>query len=150
MVRSTRSPGTTSLYCTLYKLNAECSVIGPNGSGKSNLMDAISFVLGVRSAQLRSTNLKDLIYRSGKRKRPAVDQDGMELDEPEAAEDEEEGEEVADSASVTAVFFDANKKEWRFHRSSVAFYSAALAASLARCTGSLEAAHLNTASTTRS
>ncbi|KAI9065079.1 RecF/RecN/SMC protein, partial [Trametes sanguinea] len=29
------------------------SVIGPNGAGKSNLMDAISFVLGVKSAQLR-------------------------------------------------------------------------------------------------
>jgi structural maintenance of chromosome 1 len=40
------------------------SVIGPNGSGKSNLMDAISFVLGVRSAQLRGTTFKDLIYTS--------------------------------------------------------------------------------------
>jgi structural maintenance of chromosome 1 len=25
------------------------AIIGPNGSGKSNLMDAISFVLGVQS-----------------------------------------------------------------------------------------------------
>ncbi|KAG2208930.1 hypothetical protein INT47_011070 [Mucor saturninus] len=40
------------------------SVIGPNGSGKSNLMDAISFVLGVHSSHLRSQNLKDMIYRS--------------------------------------------------------------------------------------
>ncbi|KAG0167012.1 Structural maintenance of chromosomes protein 1 [Apophysomyces sp. BC1034] len=40
------------------------SVIGPNGSGKSNLMDAISFVLGVHSMHLRSQNLKDMIYRS--------------------------------------------------------------------------------------
>ena len=39
------------------------AVIGPNGSGKSNLMDAISFVLGVQSRQLRSTQLKDLIHR---------------------------------------------------------------------------------------
>lgn len=31
------------------------AVIGSNGSGKSNLMDAISFVLGVRTATLRST-----------------------------------------------------------------------------------------------
>jgi structural maintenance of chromosome 1 len=38
-------------------------IIGPNGSGKSNLMDAISFVLGVKSSQLRSNILKDLIYR---------------------------------------------------------------------------------------
>ncbi|KAI9008437.1 RecF/RecN/SMC N terminal domain-containing protein [Phycomyces nitens] len=40
------------------------SVIGPNGSGKSNLMDAISFVLGVHAVHLRSQNLKDMIYRS--------------------------------------------------------------------------------------
>lgn len=39
------------------------SIIGPNGSGKSNMMDAISFVLGVRSNQLRSKNIKALIYR---------------------------------------------------------------------------------------
>lgn len=39
------------------------SIIGPNGSGKSNMMDAISFVLGVRSSHLRSNILKDLIYR---------------------------------------------------------------------------------------
>lgn len=38
------------------------AIIGPNGAGKSNLMDAISFVLGVRSAHLRGTQLKDLIY----------------------------------------------------------------------------------------
>ncbi|KAL0490612.1 structural maintenance of chromosome SMC1 [Acrasis kona] len=37
-------------------------VIGPNGAGKSNVMDAISFVLGLRATYLRSTNLKDLIY----------------------------------------------------------------------------------------
>ncbi|KAI9263440.1 RecF/RecN/SMC [Phascolomyces articulosus] len=39
------------------------SIIGPNGSGKSNLMDAISFVLGVHSSHLRSHNLRDMIYR---------------------------------------------------------------------------------------
>lgn len=39
------------------------SVVGPNGSGKSNLMDAISFVFGVQSRDLRSTHLKDLIFR---------------------------------------------------------------------------------------
>eukprot|EP00985_Skeletonema_marinoi_P006484 scaffold2804_cov118-Skeletonema_marinoi.AAC.1 len=38
-------------------------VIGPNGSGKSNLMDAISFVLGVQSRDLRSNQMKDLIFR---------------------------------------------------------------------------------------
>jgi structural maintenance of chromosome 1 len=39
------------------------SIIGPNGSGKSNLMDAMSFVFGVQSRDLRSDKMKDLIYR---------------------------------------------------------------------------------------
>ncbi|KAK3026158.1 hypothetical protein RJ639_040545 [Escallonia herrerae] len=38
------------------------AIIGPNGAGKSNLMDAISFVLGVKTAQLRGSQLRDLIY----------------------------------------------------------------------------------------
>lgn len=37
------------------------AIVGPNGSGKSNLMDAISFVLGVRTQQLRGS-LKELLY----------------------------------------------------------------------------------------
>jgi hypothetical protein len=32
---------------------------GPNGAGKSNLMDAISFVLGVRTRHLRSDRLQE-------------------------------------------------------------------------------------------
>ncbi|KIW47160.1 uncharacterized protein PV06_02757 [Exophiala oligosperma] len=39
------------------------SIIGPNGSGKSNSMDAISFVLGIKSSHLRSTHLRELVYR---------------------------------------------------------------------------------------
>jgi structural maintenance of chromosome 1 len=39
------------------------SIIGPNGSGKSNCMDALSFVLGVQSRELRSSQMKDLIFR---------------------------------------------------------------------------------------
>jgi structural maintenance of chromosome 1 len=38
------------------------TVIGPNGSGKSNLMDAISFVLGIRTGKLRGNNLRELLY----------------------------------------------------------------------------------------
>eukprot|EP00392_Amoebophrya_sp_AT5.2_P009945 g9976.t1 len=38
-------------------------IIGPNGSGKSNVMDALSFVLGVDTKVLRSDNLKELIHR---------------------------------------------------------------------------------------
>ncbi|KAJ1626897.1 P-loop containing nucleoside triphosphate hydrolase protein [Pavlovales sp. CCMP2436] len=40
------------------------AVIGPNGAGKSNTMDAISFVLGVQSRDLRGKQLKDLIFRA--------------------------------------------------------------------------------------
>lgn len=40
------------------------AVVGPNGAGKSNLMDAISFVLGVNSRHLRSTQLRDLVHRA--------------------------------------------------------------------------------------
>lgn len=50
------------------------AVIGTNGSGKSNLMDAISFVLGVRTAQLRGSQLRDLVYRNPDD--PADDPDG--------------------------------------------------------------------------
>ena len=39
------------------------SIIGPNGSGKSNAMDAISFVLGIKSSHLRSSHLRELLYR---------------------------------------------------------------------------------------
>lgn len=39
------------------------AIIGPNGSGKSNLMDAISFVLGINAGQLRSQNLGELVHR---------------------------------------------------------------------------------------
>lgn len=40
------------------------AVIGTNGSGKSNLMDAISFVLGVKTSQLRGAKLRDLVFRN--------------------------------------------------------------------------------------
>jgi len=46
-------------------------VIGPNGSGKSNMMDAVSFVLGVQSRNLRATQLKDLIFRRDSDSAPA-------------------------------------------------------------------------------
>lgn len=46
------------------------TIIGPNGSGKSNLMDAISFVLGVKTGALRGNNLKDLLYLNTDSKDP--------------------------------------------------------------------------------
>ena len=74
------------------------SIIGPNGSGKSNLMDAISFVLGVQSAQLRGSTLRDLVYaydvQDSKEKRNASVSLVYVLntnDEEEEEEDESEG-----------------------------------------------------------
>lgn len=52
------------------------SIIGPNGSGKSNSMDAISFVLGIKSSHLRSTHLRDLIYRGRILKTSKIQADG--------------------------------------------------------------------------
>lgn len=40
------------------------SIIGTNGSGKSNMMDAISFVLGLQSSSLRSSKVQDLVHRN--------------------------------------------------------------------------------------
>ncbi|KAI9184282.1 Structural maintenance of chromosomes protein 1 [Blastocladiella emersonii ATCC 22665] len=79
------------------------AVIGPNGSGKSNLMDAISFVLGVQSSHLRSTNLKELIYRG----RARLDGDGAEI--PGTSES-------ATSASVSAMYEDDEGNQVRFTR----------------------------------
>ena len=52
------------------------SIIGPNGSGKSNSMDAISFVLGIKSSHLRSTHLKDLVYRGRVLQHSKINADG--------------------------------------------------------------------------
>lgn len=53
-------------------------------------MDAISFVLGVKSAQLRSTQLKDLIYRGRKAAEPiedaGVDENGDQIQAQQVAE----------------------------------------------------------------
>jgi structural maintenance of chromosome 1 len=46
-------------------------IIGPNGAGKSNMMDAISFVLGVQSKHLRSSHLKELVFRKDADSAPA-------------------------------------------------------------------------------
>lgn len=86
------------------------AVIGPNGSGKSNLMDAISFVLGVRSTQLRSSQLRDLVYRGGAT-------DGAESDSASSSSDEEG---VSRRASVTAVIEDGKHLEHRFQRTITA------------------------------
>jgi len=88
-------------------------IIGPNGAGKSNLMDAISFVLGVKSAQLRSTQLKDLVYRGRK---AAEGEDGMEVDEETQETQTQTQDEDSRTAFVVAVYEDEDAKEWHFKR----------------------------------
>lgn len=78
-------------------------------------MDAISFVLGVKSAQLRSSQLKDLVYRGRRLAKDGVEQ-GSEAVQEEDSDDNEEGEGTAKKAWVLAVYVDADEKEWRFQR----------------------------------
>ncbi|KAF8869575.1 cohesin complex subunit psm1 [Gymnopilus junonius] len=89
------------------------SIVGPNGAGKSNLMDAISFVLGVKSAQLRSSQLKDLVYR-GRRLARDNAEDGSAAGGSD--NEQEKGEGTAKKAWVMAVYLDEEKKEWTFQR----------------------------------
>lgn len=106
------------------------SVIGPNGAGKSNLMDAISFVLGVKSAQLRSSQLKDLVYRGRRLANSRVGDDGEEVvQSPSGGEDEDgqddgeqaehHGEGSAKKAWVLAVYEDHEGNQYRFQRTYV-------------------------------
>lgn len=60
------------------------SIIGPNGAGKSNMMDAISFVLGIKSNALRSGHLADLIYR-GRVMKNGVEDNGSTQSDPKSA-----------------------------------------------------------------
>ncbi|OJT03243.1 hypothetical protein TRAPUB_6164 [Trametes pubescens] len=76
-------------------------------------MDAISFVLGVKSTQLRSSQLKDLVYR-GRRLARNPDGEGAGPSQPQQDDDEEaegEGEGTANKAWVLVVYEDADKKE---------------------------------------
>ena len=84
-------------------------IIGPNGAGKSNLMDAISFVLGVKSAQLRSTQLKDLIYRG--KKAAQEEAESVDVGETDQTQDSDPR-----TSWVMAVHEDDMGGEWKFRR----------------------------------
>uniref|UniRef100_UPI00398EEC5B structural maintenance of chromosomes protein 1B-like n=1 Tax=Pristiophorus japonicus TaxID=55135 RepID=UPI00398EEC5B len=70
-------------------------IIGPNGSGKSNVMDAISFVMGERTANLRVKHIKDLIH-------------GAHIGHP-----------VSPTASVTMLYEKEDGEELRFTRAII-------------------------------
>ncbi|RAL12295.1 cohesin subunit SMC1 [Aspergillus homomorphus CBS 101889] len=105
------------------------SIIGPNGSGKSNSMDAISFVLGIKSSHLRSTNLRDLVYRGRVLRTSKVDANGNVIDGAangeEQPDDEIDGEQSQDpsglndprTAWVMAVYEDDAGEEQQWRRS---------------------------------
>jgi structural maintenance of chromosome 1 len=109
------------------------SIIGPNGSGKSNSMDAISFVLGIKSSHLRSTHLRDLVYRGRVLKHSKIDANGdvveeegeeqvvgaVEGDDEDDDEDTQTGTQRNDptTAWVMAVYEDDAGEEQRWKRS---------------------------------
>ena len=47
------------------------AVIGERGAGKSNLFEALGFVMGRRSSQMRAERLEHLIFNGGERLSPA-------------------------------------------------------------------------------
>lgn len=47
------------------------AIVGRNGSGKSNIIDALSFVMGQRSSNLRAKKLEQLIFNGGEDRKPA-------------------------------------------------------------------------------
>lgn len=94
-------------------------------------MDAISFVLGVKSAQLRSSQLRDLVYRGRRLAKNGItngvdggsvvdaegeDDDVNQQQEEQEGEGEDEGEGTAKKAWVLAVYVDAEGTEWKFQR----------------------------------
>lgn len=106
-------------------------IIGPNGSGKSNLMDAISFVLGIKTAQLRSTKLGELVYR-GRKAAEGAQELGLDVDIPETQTQSASqlGPNDARSASVAIVFQEDSGREWTFRRTVIASENSASSYSL--------------------
>ena len=87
-------------------------------------MDAISFVLGVKSAQLRSSQLKDLVYRGRRlQKENSEEIPSGAMDEDD---EEEDGEGTAKKAWVMALYEDSQGKEWRYQRTCVYYLYAPL------------------------
>lgn len=74
-------------------------------------MDAISFVLGIKSSHLRSTNLRDLVYRGRVLKTSKVDVDGQNITNGEDNQNEEQEAEQVDGSQDAGGFNDP-KTAW--------------------------------------
>ncbi|KAL2165843.1 hypothetical protein VTG60DRAFT_3729 [Thermothelomyces hinnuleus] len=103
------------------------SIIGPNGSGKSNSMDAISFVLGIKSSHLRSSHLRELVYRGRVMKTSKIQEDGAaapatngQVNGHEDGDDEDSSQRASrndpKTAWVMAVYEDDAGEEQRWKR----------------------------------
>eukprot|EP00397_Hematodinium_sp_SG-2012_P001178 GEMP01001179.1.p1 GENE.GEMP01001179.1~~GEMP01001179.1.p1 ORF type:complete len:1386 (+),score=283.43 GEMP01001179.1:118-4275(+) len=82
-------------------------VVGSNGSGKSNLMDAISFALGVQSKILRGEKMEDLIFSFGKRFGDATEP--LNLTTPE-------GQKRSPTSAKVEIVFKRQDEMYRFSR----------------------------------
>lgn len=90
------------------------SIIGPNGSGKSNSMDAISFVLGIRSSQLRSSHLSELVYRGRVIRKSIANDDGGNAEDDSSQIGTQRDD--PKSAWVMAVYEDDSGEEQKWKR----------------------------------
>lgn len=83
------------------------AIVGENGSGKSNILDAISFVFGRRSSQLRAKKLEQLIFNGGESRSQAdyahvtIHLDNSDGIFDEFLEDEEENDEITVGRKIT-------------------------------------------------
>ncbi|KAF9963714.1 Structural maintenance of chromosomes protein 1 [Modicella reniformis] len=98
---------------TIGPFNDFTCVIGPNGAGKSNLMDAISFVLGVKSSHLRSSQLRELIYRDRTDDSEENTRNGVNGSSRKAAHNDSDPR----TTTVVAVYQNDDGSETRFSRS---------------------------------
>ena len=53
-------------------------IVGPNGCGKSNIVDAIRWVMGASSKNIRGDTLEDVIFKGSSNRKP-VGQASIEL-----------------------------------------------------------------------
>jgi structural maintenance of chromosome 1 len=89
------------------------AVIGPNGAGKSNLMDAISFVLGVSTKELRGKQLRDLIHKkNSEAKRPESREASVSLFFEDDDGDEMVFQRKISASGVSAYYVDNKRKKW--------------------------------------